>query len=47
MVLKVATEPFTGEPTPEELARYFHLDDADREVVAHHRGEHNQLGFAV
>jgi TnpA family transposase len=38
---------FTGEPTPEELARYFHLDDADREVVAQHRGEHNQLGFAV
>ena len=38
---------FTGEPTPEELARYFHLDDTDREVVAQHRGEHNQLGFAV
>ena len=33
---------FTGEPTPEELARYFHLDDTDREVVAQHRGEHNQ-----
>jgi TnpA family transposase len=38
---------FTGEPTPEELARYFHLDDIDREVVARHRGEHNQVGFAV
>jgi TnpA family transposase len=38
---------FTGEPTPEELARYFHLDDTDREVVAQHRGEQNQLGFAV
>ena len=38
---------FTGEPTLEELARYFHLDDTDREIVARHRGEHNQLGFAV
>src|SRR5438128_2278810 len=38
---------FTGEPTPEEFACYFHLDDTDREVVARHRGEHSQLGFAV
>lgn len=37
----------TGELTPEELARYFHLDDTDRDVVVRHRGEHNRLGFAV
>lgn len=38
---------FTGEPTPDQLARHFHLDDADRAFVAAHRGDHNHLGVAV
>jgi TnpA family transposase len=38
---------FANDPTPEQLARHFHLDDADRAFVAEHRGEHNRLGVAV
>ncbi|MBK8177232.1 MAG: DUF4158 domain-containing protein [Rhodospirillales bacterium] len=38
---------FSGEPTPDQLARHFHLDDADRAFVAEHRGDHNRLGVAV
>lgn len=38
---------FPGELTPDQLARYFHLDDADRGFVATHRGDHNRLGVAV
>ena len=38
---------FAGDPTPDQLARHFHLDDADRAFVAEHRGDHNRLGVAV
>lgn len=38
---------FCGDPTPEQLARYFHLDDADLDFVRTHRGAHMRLGCAM
>jgi hypothetical protein len=38
---------FLGDPIPDQLARHFHLDDANRAFVGEHRGDHNRLGVAV
>jgi len=38
---------FGRELAADELARYFHLDDTDRALIAQHRSDSHRLGFAV
>jgi len=38
---------FAAKPTPDELARFFHISDDDRLLITNCRGNHNKLGFAI
>jgi hypothetical protein len=38
---------YSGSPMPEELRRFFHLNDDDLAQIKSCRGEHNRLGLAV
>jgi TnpA family transposase len=44
---KVQYGQFSGDPNEVQLARYFHLDEADLVFISNRRGDQNKLGFAL
>jgi TnpA family transposase len=38
---------YTADPSPLQLARYFHFDDRDHQLITRRRTGHTRLGFAV